>query len=811
MGAMFKDLKFGARALLRMPGSAMISVAVLALGIGLCSFMFSIIYGLYFRGFGFPEDDRILVIRETNLEQNQTSRNLSIQDFADFRERQSSFEALLGFRSGTVNIAGSEAPVRYQGSFVTANTFDVLGVQPVIGRAFAAGEDAPGSPLHVVLGWEAWRDDYGLDRDVIGRDVRVNGEAGTILGVMPEGFKWPQNQEVWVVFTDDPLATARGQGRYASVWGRLKDGVTREQAELEMASIARQLEQEYPETNEGIGARVETPIQSNTDPTLNLVFGAMMVAVIAVLLVACANVANLLLARAAMRTREAGIRVALGGGRLRVMLPFFAEALVLSAAGAVLGIGIAYVGVEWFDAVTDPSRTGRPYFMQFMIDGPILLFVIGVTVLTALAAGLAPAFQMSRTDVNSVLKDEGRGSSSLHMGKLTRVLVTAEVALSCALLVGAGLMTKSIVNIGQQEYDYPTEGMFTARVGLFPTAYPDRDSRQRLWEDLQAELRALPQIALASVTTGLPHNGAGQRRIAIDGVEYGDREDMPTPNRVITSTGYFETLGITPTGRDFVLQDDADSELVAIVNQPMVERYFDGQNPLGKQFREGASDTLPSLTIIGVVPDLHMQGNLPPGFPDFEPAGYYVPLLQNDASFMSIAAMPRSGEPMALAADVRSAVRTLDADLPIYNVRTEAEVIDRGIWFFSVFGTVFIVFGLAALFMASVGLYGVLSFAVTRRTQEMGIRMALGAGSGDVVRLIARQGAAQLGLGLAIGLALAFGVTRLITILMYNVDPRDPVVFGVVFGAIIVVGMAAAVFPARRATSVNPVEALRYD
>jgi len=484
---------------------------------------------------------------------------------------------------------------------------------------------------------------------------------------------------------------------------------------------------------------------------------------------------------------------------------------VLSAAGAVLGIGIAYVGVEWFDSVTDPSRTGRPYFMQFMIDGPILLFVVGVTVFTALAAGLAPAFQMSRTDVNSVLKDEGRGSSSLHMGRLTRVLVTAEVALSCALLVGAGLMAKSIANIGQEEYDYPTDGMFTARVGLFPSAYPDRDSRQRFWEDLQAELRALPQIASVSFTTGLPHDGGGQRRIAIDGAEYANPQDMPAPNRVIASTGYFETLGITPSGRDFGVQDDTSSELVAIVNQPMIDRYFSGQNPLGRQFREGASDTLPLVTVIGIVPDLQIQGNLPPGFPGFEPAGYYVPLLQHDASFMSIAAMPRSGEPMALTAEVRSAVRRLDADLPIYNVRTEAEVIDRSIWFFSVFGTVFIIFGLAALFMASVGLYGVLSFAVVRRTQEMGIRMALGAGSGDVVRLIARQAAVQLAMGLGIGLALAFGVTRLIGILMFNVDPQDPMVFGLVFGSIILVGMAAAVFPARRATSVNPVEALRYD
>ena len=811
MGAMFKDLKYGVRSLTRMPGSAAISVAVLALGIGLCSFMFSLIYGLYFRGLGFPEEDRLLVIWETNVELNQTQRSLSIQDFADFRERQTSFEGLLGFYSGTVNVAGSEAPVRYQGAFVTSNTFDILGVHPVIGRSFAEGEDAPGAPLNVVLGWEAFRDDYGLDRSVIGRDVRVNGEPGTIIGVMPEGFKWPQNQEVWVPFRDDPLATARGQGRFATVYGRLKDGATREQAELDVASIARQLEQEYPDISEGIGARVETPVESNMNPQLNLIFGAMMVAVIGVLLVACANVANLLLARAAMRTREAGIRVALGGSRLRVMLPFFAEALVLSAVGAVLGIGIAYIGVEWFDTVTDPSRTGRPYFMQFMVDGPVLLFVIGVTVLTALAAGIAPAFQMSRTDVNTVLKDEGRGSSSLHMGRLTRVLVTAEVALSCALLVGAGLMTKSIVNIGQEEYAYPTDEMFTARVGLFNADYPDRDSRQRLWEDLRAELNALPQIASASLTTALPHGGAGTRRIAIEGVEYADPQDMPSPNRVVTSTGFFETLGIAPTGRDFVLQDDLDSDLVAIVNQPMVDRYFDGQSPIGRQFRQGASDTLPALTIIGVVPDLQVQGSLPPGFPGFEPAGYYVPLRQNDVSFMSIAAMPRAGAAMSITGDVRSAVRRLDADLPIYNVRTEAEVIDRGIWFFSVFGTVFIVFGLAALFMASVGLYGVLSFAVSRRTQEMGIRMALGAGSGDVVRLVARQGAAQLAVGLGVGLALAFGVTRLITILMFNVDPQDPLVFGLVFGAIIVVGMAAAVFPARRATSVDPVEALRYD
>jgi len=499
MGTILKDLKFGARSLMRMPGSAAISVVVLAIGIGLCTFMFSLVYGIYFRGMDLPEADRVLVLYQTNYEEDQDELWVPIQDLADWRAAQTSFEGLSGMYSGTVNIAAADEPVRFGGAFVTANLFDLLRVHPLIGRGFEAGDDDPGAPLNVVLGYDAWQEQFAGDPSVVGRDVRVNGEPSTILGVMPSGFAFPDDAQVWVPFRDDPLATPRRQGRSAEVYGRLNDGVTKEQATAEMVAIAHRLEEEYPETNEGFSAQVLTPIEANMDPQINMIFAAMMFAVICVLLVACANVASLLLARATMRTKEAGVRIAMGGNRLRVMVPFLAEALVLASAGAAIGIGIAYVCVDWFDAAT---AANRPWFMEFQVDLPILVFVVGVTCLTALVAGILPALQVSRTDVSSVLKDESRGSSGLRIGRVSRILVTAEVALSCALLIGAGLMTKSMIEVGKVEYPFETEGLFTARVGIFQTDYPDRESRQRLWSDLTSELAGLSQ--LSAVASSIP-------------------------------------------------------------------------------------------------------------------------------------------------------------------------------------------------------------------------------------------------------------------------------------------------------------------
>jgi len=813
IGTLVKDVRFGARALLRQPGSAVVSVLVLALGIGLSTFMFSVVYGVFFRGLGVPEEHQLAMIYRVDESQPAGSTFIwSIQDFAEIEERARSFDDIAAYWQGTANVAGTEAPKRFGGVYVAHDLLEVMRVQPAMGRDFRADDDRPGAPWTAILGHEAWTEEFAADPGVLGQVLRVNGEQATVIGVMPEGFLFPGNHDIYLAMREDPLATERWQGRFVTAVGRISDGIPREQAEMELAGIARQLEQEYPETNEGMSAEVQTFVQSQTGPPLVTLFSAMMVATLLVLFVACANVANLLLARASMRTREAAVRVAMGAGRFRVMFPFFAEALVLAAAGAVVGIGIAYGAIGWFDAATDPNTTGRPFFIVFQIDLPILLFVVGLTGVTALLAGAAPAIQVSRANVNGVLKDESRGSSSFFMGKLSNALVVAEVALSCALLVGAGLMTKSIIQFNSHDLPFADDEHLTARVGLFETDYPQAEDRARFWRELEASLEARPAIQDAGLVSDVPGGFVSSTRIRLEGEEYDEPQDRPSVHRMVVTPGFFELMGLELLeGEDFPDGLSTEGEELAIVNQSMATNQWDG-SALGRRFRMGTADSIPFLRVIGVVPDTEMAGFQPAGQAGSESDGFFVPLAQQDLRFMTILARPAGAtRPTAITADIREAVRALDPNLPIYNVRTIADEVDRNTWFYSVFGSVFIVFGLAALFMASVGLYGVLSFSVSRRIQEMGIRMALGAGARDVVGLVLRRGILQLAIGLSIGLVLAFLLSQVVGILMYQVDPRDPMVFSLVVAVIVAVSLLASWVPARRATAVDPMVALRYE
>jgi len=811
--ALLKDLRFGARSLARDPGSAIVSVLILALGIGLSTFMFSLVYGVLVRGLDVPDPDRIAVLAEVDTRQEGNSfRSVPGHDLLDFRERLSTVEGLGAYYGRTVNLADEEGPERFNAVMVTANAFDLLRVRPVLGRTFAEGEDAPGLPPTVILGYSVWRDRYGSDPAVVGRGVRVNGVQGTIVGVMPEGFRWPSNHDLWITMDDDIRGTARGEERRFAVFTRLADGVSWEQAGAEAAGVAAQLEREHPELNEGMSARLLTVAQQQNGDEIAMIFTAMMVAVLGVLLIACANVANLLLARAAARTREAGVRVALGAGRLRMMAPFLAEALVLAAAGAVLGTAIAYQAVEMFDRATDPSFTGRPYFVVFTVDFPELLWAVGVTLFTAVVAGLIPALQVSRADVGAVLKDESRGSSSLHLGRLSKVLVTVEVALSVALLVGAGLMTKSMVRLATHELPFAAERYLQGRISLTGTDYEDVEDRRLFWEDLERRVRALPSVDAAGLTSVVPATGGGTETIRLEGETYAEPSDRPRTHSQTVTPGYFELLGVRLVeGEDFSEGHVANAQRVAIVNRSFGERFWPGESAIGRRFRTGTADTVPWMTVIGVAPDLQMEGFQPQGAPSAVPDGFYVPLAQNDARSMALLAVASSGPPITLVQPLRDEVRAMDPDLPLFDVRTVKESVDRAGWFYSVFGTVFIVFGAVALFMASVGLYGVLSFAVTRRTSEMGIRMALGAGSRQVVRLVLRQGATQLVVGLVVGLVLAAGVSRVVAILMYQVDPRDPTVFAGVVGVIVGVALLSSFVPARRATAVDPIVAMRAE
>jgi len=808
MDSFLADLRYAARGLLRARGTALIAVTALALGIGLTTVMFSIVYGAMHRGLPFEGAERIVGLSLTNPSTGEFNRGATTHDLADWRERQRSLEGLAGFSSGTINVRGTERPERYDGGFLTAGALEVIGVQPLLGRAFTAEDEHPDSPVALLLGYRVWQERFGGDREVLGRSVTVNGELGHVAGVMPEGFEFPENQEVWIPIREDVLATPRGRGRGMAAFGKLLPGVSLEAANAEFGGIAETLAAAYPETNEGTGVLIRPFTETFLGPEERATLYAMLATVALVLLIACANVANLLLARAAMRTRDVAIRSALGASRRRVVVQMMVEALVLAGAGALLGTGLAWVGIGLFARAVAPADP--PFWMVFQLDAPILAFVAGISALAAVASGALPALRASATDLNAILKDESRGSSSLHIGRLSRVLVVAEVAMSLALLVASGLMIQSVLRLEGRALPFPSEDVFTARIALFEERFPDRAARGRFWEDVETRVAALPGVRAAGLMVQLPGLGDGAPAVQVDGESYTADRDVPNARVGTVSPGFFTTFDVEALqGRLFTRLDGPDAPPVAVVNESFVrERFTDGQ-ALGRRVRRGGLETeSPWLEVVGVVPDLAMEG-----IDDSDresPAGLYVPLAQNDANFISLAARA-DGTPLALSGPVRDAVVAVDADTPIYFVDTLQARIDQDLWFFRVFGGLFAVFGAAALFMASVGLYGVMSFSVSRRVQEMGIRMALGAEGRQVRALILRQGMTQIGVGMLFGSGLAALAAQGLQFIVLGGDPWHVPTFVTVFVVLGLTGLAASAVPAARATRVHPVEALRYE
>jgi len=804
MAELFQSLRFSVRTLRRSPGLSAIAILALTLGIGLTTAMYSLVHAAL-RDLPFEEADRLLHLERNRPSEGIDSMEVTIDDYLDWRRQQSSFEDLAAFTQGTANLAGTDAsPERYEGAFMTANSFRLLRVHTALGRTFETGEDGPGAPPTVILGHELWRDRFRGDPEIVGKTVRVNGEPTVVLGVMPEGFRFPYNQDLWLPLRWDADRPSRDAGQTLEVYGRLAPGVTADQAQVEMSSIAERLAEAYPETNEGVGAVVKPYTEEFVGEDAISLLYVMLGAVLGVLLIACANVANLLLARTALRSREVAVRSALGASRLRVVLGVLGEAAVLAAAGAVLGIGLAAVGLEMFDRAI--QATDPPYWLTFGIDVQVAAFVVGLTVLATLLSGLLPALQASGSRVGEVLKDESRGASSFRLGRLARTLVVAEIALSCGLLVATGLMVKSVVELRTHDYGFPVDGLFTARIGLFESDYPTPDDRVRFFDGLRGRLAERPDVRAVALTDSLPVLGSPRDRFALRGTA-ADDDDLPRTRRVTVSPGFFETFELRPlSGRTFTGHDRRDTQAVALVNRPFAERYFPGEDPIGRQVRLGREDEeKPWRTIVGVVPDMNLGGPR-----EEDPEGIYVPLAQSDVRFASLVARTE-GDPMALTPAVRRAIGELDPYLPIYWVRTLTEAIHTQNWFVDVFGTIFAVFGVSGLLLAVIGLYGVMSFSVQRRTHEVGIRMALGADSASILRLMVRQGAIQVGVGTVLGVGLALALARGIHILLFGVEPWDPGIFAAIVGVLVVTSLAAAVLPARRAAVVDPAVALRRD
>ncbi len=803
MQGVFRDIRYATRSLRKSRALTAVAVLALTLGIGLTTTMFSIVYGALIKGWPFPDSDQLVSVQRRNVARGNDRMSTPIHDFHDFRDQQRSFTAIAAYHGGTVNVSGSEKAERYDGAWVSADLFDVLQVRPALGRTFTREEEMPGNGNVALLSHTMWQDRFGGDPAIVGKSIRANGVPYTVIGVMPPKFVFPDRHSIWMPLQQDATKLERGSGQWMEIIARVKPGVSIDEANVDISGIAKRIAAEWKQSNDGITAVARPIVESQIGPQPRRLLWTMLGAVFFVLLIACANVANLLLDRAAHRTKEVGIRTALGASRLAVVRQFLAEALVLSIAGAVLGALVAQVGIDLFNrAIAD---TNPPFWLDIRLHPPVLLFVVVMALIASLFSGAIPAYQSSRADINEILKDESRGASSFRIGRLSRGLVVFEIALSCGLLVASGLMVRSVIRLRDMDPGVETENIFTARVG-FPSTYTDTTAQIRYFEELERQLSALPSVQAVSLSAQLPGVGQNGTSFALEGKQYAAERDYPFTGFNTVVPGFFRTFGVAPTtGRVFTTDDRAGSVPVVIVNQAFVRKFLGSENPLGRRIRLGGSRSTDQWrTIVGVIPDIFTGDTGNP-----RAAGILIPLTQRHATFMSMGV--RAPNAMALTAQIRAAAAAIDQDIPIYWIYSMKEAVTRNLWHVRVFGGLFMVFGVVALVLAAVGLYAVMAFSVSRRAREVGIRIALGARTAHVLRLVFRQGIIQLAIGMTLGLALAAGVSQLVAGVLFEVQPRDPLTFAAVIAVLSGAGLLACYIPARRAARVDPLTAMRAE
>ena len=782
------------------------AILTLGVGIGLSTTVFCVVNGGILKGLPFANGDRIVALMATNLSQGQPRLQMPVDDLAVHMSRQSAFEHLGAYAISPVNLSVEAGrPERFSSGQLTVEAFKALGVQAALGRGFHDGDDRPGAEPIVLLGHDLWRDRYASNPAIVGTTIRANGVHRLVVGVMPPIFKFPIAEWLWTPLVVDPLATTRGSGPRLFAVGLLKPDVPIAEARAQAAAIGARLEAEFPATNRGIGATVVPYTQTAMPPEIFTLLYTMLGAGIGVLLIACVNVSNLLVARASLRRREVAVRMALGAARSRIVGQHLTEVLVLATAGGLIGVALSIFGVRWFAQIA--TQTAPPFWISFGLDYRIMLFVFGVIILSSLVAGGIPALQSARVSAGGVLKDDSRSSTSGRLGKFSSGLVIAELAVSCGLLIAAGLMIKSVAQLKNLPMPFAVDNILTARVDLPRSGYPDSAASIRFFEQLLPKLQAVPGVESATLSDGLPAAGNGAIAIQIEGKAYQHQSDYPLAREGIVTPGFFETFEAKVfSGREFNTSDNAAGQPVAIVNEAFAKLHFPGVDPVGRQVKRVLpGGPQPWLTIVGVVPNLLMEGI---GNNNANPAGYYIPIAQSDVANGVRIGLRTRGDAASLTPLLRAALASLDPELAIHEVSSLRRVIERQTWFYTTFGTFFMAFGICALLLAAAGLYGVMSFAVTQRTREMGVRSALGAQGSQLIGLVMRRSVTQLAIGMVLGLLLALGASGALQPVLYHVDPRDPVVFLAVIVTLAVVALAASFLPARRVTRIDPVTAL---
>ena len=817
---LWEDVRFAGRLLLKDKWFTLVAAIALALGIGVNATVFTFVNAVLIRGIPMPESDRVMAVSGFDRVRNR-NMGVSYPDFRDFRDSSRTFE-MLAFYNGTIGNLSDEGqpPERYNASHVSSATFQITSQQPVLGRGFTAEDDRPGAPAVALIGHSIWVNRYGSNPSVIGRTVRINDVPSTIVGVMPEGYRFPFNTDLWL-----PMGMVQGldqQRRNARNWrvfGRLAPGVTREQAQSELINISRKLEADNPDTNKDIQARVLTFNEEQNGGPIRTVFLSLMGAVAFVLLIACANVANLLLSRSTNRAREISVRVSLGASRWRVIRQLLIESVILAVISGLAGLGIAAIGIRLFDRAT--LDVGRPYWIQFTMDGNVIAFFALVCLGTGIIFGLAPALHVSKTDVNEVLKEGGRtGSAGVRARRWTGALMVVELTLTVVLLAGAGFMIRNFLNMYSLDLGIDTSRLLTMNLALPERKYTSLEQRLAFYESLEQRLKANPRIENVAVTSNIPLQGGFLRRLEIDGKPLDQGQQAPNVTMLTIDPRYFETIGLPlQRGRNFTDEDGMAGREAAIINQRFAALHFPNEDPIGRRVTlsidlqggappQGGIPLSLTATIVGIVPNVRQRDFQ---LPDPDPIAY-LPFRTDPRGFMALIVRSQ-GDPTQMTPILREEVRAIDADLPLFGIRTLNESLAQARWPFRIFGTMFAIFALIALVLSAVGLYAVTAYAVSQRTQEIGIRMALGAQGDDVSWLFLRRSFVQLAIGLTLGVAGAFGVGQLFssTNLLIQTSSRDPITIGGIAMLLALVAIAASVLPAKRATRLDPLVALRRD
>jgi putative ABC transport system permease protein len=807
-----QDARYAVRRLLDARWFTLAAVTALAVGIGANTAGFTIVNAVMLRGLPFEDPDQIVAVW-TDLEGGGQS-GLSYPEIDDYRERSRAFTELVGMVGSDINVSDQgRPPERIPGAYVSAGFFQMLRQEPILGRAFTEADDEPGAEPVVLLGYSVWQNRYSGDRNVLGQTIRVNSLLATIVGVMPEGMRFANNTDLWIPKDNlPPESQVEDRGvRGRTVIGRLAPGVTMEQAREDLRAIGRSLAEEHPETTADVVPNVQDFNARNNGGEITTIFSMLMGAVVFVLLIACANVANLMLAKSADRAREIAVRVSLGATRGRIVRQLLVESLIIALMAGVVGLALGVGGVRWFDGVTQDPNIGKPYWMVFSLDPIVFVYVAAVCLGTAILFGLAPALQVSKTDVNDVLKEGTRGGSGgVQSRRWAGAFVIGQVVLTLVLLSGAAFFTRSFASLYAMDTGFETEGLLTMQIYLPLTKYPQAPEQIEVLTDLTDRLQGLAGTEASAITTSLPIVGGGQVGVELDGRVAEPEETPPSSSVVSVSEDYFTTLGLPILqGRGFNRADGEPGSETVIVNQRFVDVHLEGGDALGRTVRLGAdpeSDPADGwMTIVGVVPNVR-QGSSE----DVEiNPGAYRPLRGNPGRAVSLL-VRAVGDPAVVTSQVRQVVRAVEPDVPVFNVSTMDDVLAEARWPFRVFGLMFSVFAGAALLLSSVGLYSITAHSVVQRTREFGIRISLGAEPREISRLALRRVLVQLAVGVPIGVAGAYGVGNVLQGLLVESASGNLLTLGIAF-LLVGVSVAACLVPARRASTMDPVTALRVE